>query len=480
MSTHELIYPTLDLFLYDLREGLGQSSAIIDGNRKDFWGKIYPQIDDSRLAELAKAEKPEADYVRLLGSQKIAEFEPPYDGHFFPVQLGDTYALQADCSGKYAEPSKKTRNLAKQPVDGTVATLKQIIVSRINGTPEEKELPAGKRGTLGQTWLFWAQLASENQDVEETAKACYTQLVGESWKRDFQGEGDFMGARVFELWRFPSDWSAGWKEFSQENQHVLIFLFPAGEDIGKIRQNMPKIYFDCMRLFCYRHKVIWAYWQSRRLKAALKEKYRAAREFNSQIAQQLAGQRASLNQLQKDLTKALKDHSDYTEALTKLESQLRTIKVNFANFQKRQKNFTNPLDKSSRLEFIIKVGESDFNPGKYQEQIESDCANLSAGLKLLENLSRNIEGIVEIEQTRSERSLTFMVGVAGIGLAASGVTASVISSKPPNNYKDISFLKSPAFVLSIGIGVVLVASAFLIREIGNLLYRLRRRRSDIK
>jgi hypothetical protein len=289
-----------------------------------------------------------------------------------------------------------------------------------------------------------------------------------------------MGARVFELWRFPSDWSAGWKEFSQENQHVLIFLFPAGEDIGKIQGNMPKISFDFMRLFCYRHKVIWAYWQSRFLKADLKEKYRAARKFNSQISQQLAGQRSSLNQLQKDLTKALKDHSDYTEALTKLESQLRTIKVNFANFQKRQKIFTNPLDKSSRLEFIIKVGESDFNPGKYQDQIESDCANLSAGLKLLENLIRNIEGIVEIEQTRSEGNLTFMVGVAGLGLAASGVTASVISTKPPNTYKDISFLQSPTFVFSIGIGVVLVAIAFLIREIGSLLYRLRRRRSDKK
>jgi hypothetical protein len=175
MSAGDLIYPTLDLFLYDLREGLGQSSAIIDGNRKKLWSKIYPQIDDSLLKELAKAEKPEADYVRLLETQNpqnIEEFEPPYDGHFFPVQLGDTYALQADCSGKYADPDKKTRNLAKQPVDGTVATLKQIIVSRINGTPEEKELQAGKRGTLGQTWLFWAQLASENQDVEKTAKAC--------------------------------------------------------------------------------------------------------------------------------------------------------------------------------------------------------------------------------------------------------------------------------------------------------------------
>ncbi len=463
-----------------MREGLGQSSAIIKDNRKGFRGKIYPQIDDSRLEKLAEAEKAEADYVVLLDSQKIEEFEPPYDGHFFPVQLGDTYALQADCSGKYAEPDKKTPNLAKQPVDGTVANLKQIIVSRINGTQEEKELQTGKRGTLGQTWLFWAQLASENQDVGETAKACYTQLVGESWERDFQGEGDFMGARVFELWRFPSDWSAKWEDFSQENQHVLMFLFPAGEDIGEIRRNMAKISFDCMRLFCYRHKVIWASWQSRCLKADLKEKYRAAREFNSQIAQLFAGQRASLNQLQDDLTKALKNHSDYTEALIKLESQLRTIKVNFANFQKRQKNFRNPLDKSGRVEFIIKVGESVFAPEKYLEQIDSDCANLSAGLKLLENPIRNIEGIVQIEQTRSEGNLTFMVGVAGLGLAASGVTASVISTKPPNTYKDISFSQSPAFVLSIGIGVVFVAIAFLLREICRLPDRVRRRFSGLK
>jgi hypothetical protein len=102
-------------------------------------------------------------------------------------------------------------------------------------------------------------------------------LVGESWEKDFQGEADFMGARVFELWRFPPDWNAGWEEFSPENQHVLIFLFRAGEYLGKIRGNMAKISFDCMRLFCYRHKVIWAYWQSRRLRADLKKKYSAAR-----------------------------------------------------------------------------------------------------------------------------------------------------------------------------------------------------------
>jgi hypothetical protein len=59
--------PTIDLFLYDLREGLGQDAEKVNENRKQFWKKIYPNLDEKQLEELAeksaKLEKAEADYV---------------------------------------------------------------------------------------------------------------------------------------------------------------------------------------------------------------------------------------------------------------------------------------------------------------------------------------------------------------------------------------------------------------------------------
>ncbi len=421
MTETSLIYPTLDLFLYDLREGLGQTSTQVDYNRLLFWKKIYRQITETQLKKLADAEKPEADFVLLLGSKKIEKFASPSDGHYFPVQLGDTYALQVDYSGTYADEKQETPNYAKQPAEN-IATLKKTIRSQIDN----------QQSTLGETWLLWAQLATDTQNAETTAQECYIQLGGKSWEQDLQSKGKFLGADVFELWQVPADWSLKkWEEFSPDNQHVIIFLFPATDDIKEIGRKMSKIYFDLMRLFCYRHKILWAYWQSCRLKADLKDAYREIREFNTRITEYFENQRLSLTQLQKDLTKALKHLSDYTENLNKFDAQARTIKTNFGNYQKRQKNFVDP-DKNSQLAFIIGVGEGDFAPAKYQEQIELDYANLTPGLKLLENLIRNIEGIIEIEQTRSDRSLTFIVGVASIGLAVSGVTASLISSQLPS------------------------------------------------
>jgi hypothetical protein len=52
-----LIYPTIDLFLYDLAEGLGQSDNAIAHNRENFWLRIYgDQITVDRLYTAAQAE----------------------------------------------------------------------------------------------------------------------------------------------------------------------------------------------------------------------------------------------------------------------------------------------------------------------------------------------------------------------------------------------------------------------------------------
>ncbi len=42
----DLIYPTLDLFLYDLRNGLGDTDADIEQNRTHFQQKLPVEIRD--------------------------------------------------------------------------------------------------------------------------------------------------------------------------------------------------------------------------------------------------------------------------------------------------------------------------------------------------------------------------------------------------------------------------------------------------
>src|SRR5689334_16916958 len=97
---HFLISPTIDLFIYDLKEGLGQDEDKIQQNRQEFWQKIYGNtLDDQLLEELCKAERDGYEDVLLLGEkEKIKKFQHSLDGYYYPLQLGDTYALQLDCT----------------------------------------------------------------------------------------------------------------------------------------------------------------------------------------------------------------------------------------------------------------------------------------------------------------------------------------------------------------------------------------------
>ena len=57
-----LIYPTVDLFVYDLADGIGQNEDKISQNRKQFGQKIHgDKISESKLENLKQAETETAE-----------------------------------------------------------------------------------------------------------------------------------------------------------------------------------------------------------------------------------------------------------------------------------------------------------------------------------------------------------------------------------------------------------------------------------
>ena len=56
-NSTDLIYPTIDLFLYDLKAGLGEEDPKTDENRRQFWQKIYgAQLTNNHLEQFKQAE----------------------------------------------------------------------------------------------------------------------------------------------------------------------------------------------------------------------------------------------------------------------------------------------------------------------------------------------------------------------------------------------------------------------------------------
>ncbi|MFB2837820.1 hypothetical protein [Floridanema evergladense] len=445
----KLIYPTLDLFLYDLREGLGQTEEEIKQNRREFWQKVYnnPQynisgktLDQTFLEELAKPEKAEASFVQLLEKEQVEIFELPLDGYYYPLQLGDTYALQVDCSGAYAD-GKEILNNTPQNID-ILTQRKQTILQHLGGE--------NVRGKIGQTWLMWTQLNQEIKEPEKlefVAQKCYNKLFNHpDWNRDFWGKGNYLGATVFELWRFP----ANWENLKDESEHLQIWLFPHHIPIDTIRQTMADIYFDLIRLFHYRHKIIWSYAQSHKPKTALKNDYLFVKNSISVIVpanQQIQPTQSDLKQLETTLNNTFNTLARYAIDLDKLNAQSRTLNINIENYQERLKRLTEK-DKNPQkdLSFLIEFG--DFAKERYLRQVEADYTSLNTGLTLLENLIRTLEGTSNIRQTASDRTLNKTVAAAGIGLATSQVTSAIILAQPPT--------KNPAGVFfgSLGIGLL--------------------------
>lgn len=461
----KIIYPTINLYLYDLKDGLGDDDTQISQNTNLFCQKIYSNLDKKTFTEkytqIQKHQNTDTDILELLET-RIQKFPLPLDGWYYPLQLGDTYALQVNYSGKlnpHNQPNDEPQEIDNKPF----LNLKQEIL----------EKTTHQSGTIGQTWLLSGQLTTPKTapDIDKIAQDCYAQILSNyNWDRDLIGKGTLLGGTLFELWYNPENpgltGTEFWDKFRQESHHILIWLFPDNQTPEEMRENIQTLYYDFLRLFQYRHKIIWAYYQSRYHKSLLKKEYidiQPAIRGIRQLTQSGKSNRVNLTQLQKTLNDHLINLSDYALALNYLENQGRTIEVNLKNYEDRIHDMIRKYP-GSDLEVIAKFN-SEIQGKKYHRQVTSDCQNFQPGLTLLENLNSTIQGIIDIEQTKSDRALDDTIAIAGIGLSISGLTATAISLQqpPPNSYTNFSFLTSPVFVLSL-----LPSLPFLI----ILLYRL--------
>ncbi|MEG4275642.1 MULTISPECIES: hypothetical protein [unclassified Microcoleus] len=453
INNNLLIYPTVGLFVYDLAEGIGETEEKISKNRQLFGQKIYgDKISPSQLEQLKQAETETRDYIKLLGNGKTVAFESSLDGYCYPVKIGDTYAALFDLAGKKEPDDKK---FAPEEID-RLGWQKEKITSRINS-------PA----TIGQSWLVWGQLTSDDRDALVTAENCYTKLnlfPNAKWQRDLKAEGQFLGANFYELWLPPGD-----SGNISENYHVLICLFPYnnGQSIRDISKTVGKLYTHLMRLFAYRNKIVWAYTQTRQLKSDLKDASRTIQKIFQQLPEQVNVSKIDLKKLQYNLVDCLKILLVYANYISELKEQESTISTNLENYTKRLTTIGDRMGNDPK-DFQFMAYFSDFAKAKYLSQVEADNKSLSPGLRLLENAIATIEGIIEIERAKSDRTLNVTIGAVGVGIATSGVYASTYASqiKSPAS-RDNPMDVNAVFGLSIGWGIVASAIVFALIKIGK-------------
>jgi hypothetical protein len=396
----KLIYPTLDLFLYDLREGLGQSDAEMHQNRRGFLQKLPLTIDESVFIQ--RDEKYfEPEYVELLENRtESLQFPQNWqgDGYYYPVRLNDTYGLLLDGSLTNAQSSDDLNWLQ---------TLQAFL----------KEKVKVSTGTLGQSWLFSAQLPNlSGAEHEKIAKRCYEALMpGADYEDNKIGSGEFLGGHLFECWQSNSP------EQHRDNHHIMMAFYP---DEASAEQAAKRFHPDWMRLFCYRHKMLWAYGQSRVLKKRLKQ---AAVTIDAcrQTLYRYSTPQIHPHQLPQSLDEAWKILAEYTPALNSLEQQARTMGINLYNYQQRSRLIQEKAGQS--LPFLDQLSQTVEH--KYLLQIQKDHQSLSNELSL-ENIVGNIRDRLLIEQDRRARTFQKFIATWGIGLATGAIVASISGQLP--------------------------------------------------
>ena len=226
-----------------------------------------------------------------------------------------------------------------------------------------------------------------------------------------------------------------------------------------------------LQLFCYRNKIIAAYSESRNCNQEL-HKLVTVVGNTTQIIDNISAQKDSekFRELQNLLQSQPKISFNYMTKVIQLEIWQQTITNNLANYQ----FIINQIKEQNQVvaEKDILIGETnlklfeDFSrlvEQKYQFEIARNYTNYSLKAKVLENQVNIIQGMIDLERKMSDRTLTNTIIIASSGLAASTITASILSSKLPSpTAKSKPISVEQAFGLSIGTGLFVVAIAYLI------------------
>ncbi|MGB7444532.1 MAG: hypothetical protein WA919_25990 [Coleofasciculaceae cyanobacterium] len=444
----DIIYPTLDLFVYDLRNALGEGHDELQKNREFFQAKLPSDTHDILFQKDTVFED---EYIELLSKVKGFQTsnEPyPLGGYYYPVRLNDMYGLLLDCS--------VNNQTDAQPAE-SFKELKAELEQRLNHQPV----------TMGQTWMISGWLPqSEEQSPEAIAQACYKALMpGSNWERNLEGQGQFLGATVFELSHYRIVIPEGGASpqtipNSQENQHVIIIIYPDKETAEK----SANFYHHWLRLFSYRHKILWSYAQSRLLKRAIKNRSADIEKHRQAISQHQSNYQEE--QLRDVLKRVQNNMNFYTIELYQIEFQGGIIDINLSNYQKRLETIQERLKTTKKnteddLSFFDKFPK--LVKGKYLLQIAKDSENLKRILKLQEDTINAVRSRVEVEKAERDRNFQDVIAILGVGWSVASFLPSSEKEKEKvcktESKSEVPFPQS-LIPMAQKVSVAIVAAAF--------------------
>ena len=399
-STAKVAYPKLTLYAFHLRHNLAQNldKPVEDANH--LWHKCQeigknlgiPKLENLSISEDGLLNHNNLDFTAIKHKNNLH-----LSGEIKRLQIHDTYAL--DLTFRYPHSKVQLTDLKGLNQDNCL-------------------LPNNINASLGQTLVFFAQPVGTIKDEKAFAEHCVKALISEAefnkLNISFQGKGKLLNSPIFE---YNND------AISPENQcHILIWLNANRETTDL--EEAGEYYYPLIDLLNCRSKIIyarsesrWCYQQARKEYSLLEEK---VNQFNNLKDNPADSKLKEFNQWLNEIPEISFNYARY---LRDLELQRNTIKTNTRNYQLHLEKIKAICiqDDLDFLSSFLELAEDTFI-----EQINTDLAYLTPAQRLFEQLIDSIRGIVEIEQTKRDRSLNNTVQILGIGLGGGAIISGVV------------------------------------------------------
>jgi len=386
----KLVDPTLNLFTYTLKQGLGVEESETRKTYRRFLDSLSKLLHKKLNVSFTLEQKRK---FRALNEVEAADL--PFTGNLSNHQvkgryrrwnIDDNYQLLFD---GYVDNKYET--------DKVITLIKSL---------QELTPKLPKLENIGQTWMLsgWLEPGTgTDAEAEELVTQAYKCLFKKDAVPQEKGSGEFLGGKVTE---FGGD-------KSEENLQLLVILY---SDEAAFRESTD-FYINWQDLLCFRHKIIWAYQKSLLLKERLVKNYN-----------QIVTMRNTSKWELPKLLEAMGKLSDFTIDLNYLEFQDSTINVNLEKYEAKLAEIKAKARPTDDLKFLQDF--CDRAKQHYPKQIKKDIDNFRPCLEILQSLTDTIRGTVEIRKAESDRAFQNIVGIVGVGLSTGGTVASASA-----NYK---------------------------------------------
>jgi predicted MPP superfamily phosphohydrolase len=380
--------PSITLYAYHLRNSINQGEELTVVEASKLWEQLVDLGNKLNIPELQTLQQqlicyqdnqyfPQAEdslvieYFNLLSDQQESlNFQLIYStnelelqGLLCPFRLHDTYAI-----------------------DFTLFSQNTFSLSQLsNLSPENLLLPPQIQASLGQTLLLFGQPIEPQEDYQNLADACITQILPQRKSTELVGTGDLLGNPIFEYESAHTD--------PAQKLHVLVWF--KCQEMNP--QHMDKVAEIVLYLLWCRHKIQYVYHQSRWCNTRAKKLYGKLEDFRRRYSKisQSANKQWQLRALQTELQQVSLDYSRHLEDIKDHEN---TIAINEQNYRAKLEN----LQALPETDLDLWQNFLQYTENKLQKQIQTDLRFLERGRDRLQHLEDILQKTIATEPVNDD------------------------------------------------------------------------------